>query len=353
MINSGIYRRRLLNFYMNRRAFISFCMLVVMVIISIFAPFLVNDKPLIVKFDGKLYFPVMKEYPETFYGGEFDTPADYHDPYVQELIINSGSEGSNGNSTDPEHGWIVWPLIPYASDTINYDAPYHPHPPSSDNWLGTDDQGRDVLARIVYGFRISLLFGVVVTLLSVVPGLIAGAMQGYFGGMIDIVCQRIVEIWSQIPSLYVLLIVSAMITPNLWILIILLSLFGWPLFAGIVRTEFLRARNFEYVLAAKALGVSDFTIMFRHILPNAMVATLVMLPFAMTGAISGLAALDFLGFGLPSSYPSLGELALQGKRNLYSPWLGISAFCVFSVMLSLLVFMFEGVRDMFDPRKVF
>ena len=335
-----ITRRRLQNFRRNARGYWSLWIFLVMFVLSLFAEFIANDKPILVRYDGAFYAPIFQVYPETEFGGEFLTEADYRDPFVVELI--------------EEKGWMVWPLIRFSYDTINLDLPTPaPSPPTTENWLGTDDQGRDVLARMIYGFRISVLFGLTLTIISSLIGIAAGAVQGYFGGRTDLFFQRFIEIWSSTPQLYVIIIMFAILGRGFWLLVFLMVLFGWMSLVGVVRAEFLRARNLEYVRAAKALGVGNVTIMFRHMLPNAMVATLTMLPFIVTGTIGTLASLDFLGFGLPSSAPSLGELTLQAKQNLQAPWLAFTAFTTFALMLSLLVFIFEGVRDAFDPRKTF
>jgi microcin C transport system permease protein len=331
-------RRRLENFRANRRGWWSLWLFLSVFVLSLFAEFIANDRPLLVRFDGAWYLPVFADYPETAFGGEFATEADYRDSFVRELI--------------EAKGWMVWPPIPYAHKTINYHLPVPaPAPPSAENWLGTDDQGRDVLARLIYGFRISVLFGLILTLLSSVVGIAAGAVQGYFGGRIDLAFQRFMEIWSGMPTLYLLIILSSIVTPNFWWLLGLLLLFSWMSLVPVVRAEFLRARNFDYVRAAKALGVADRVIMVRHVLPNAMVATLTFLPFILNGSITTLTALDFLGFGLPPGSASLGELLAQGKANLQAPWLGLTAFLVLAVTLSLLIFIGEAVRDAFDPRK--
>jgi len=307
--------------------------------LSVPAEFIANDKPLIVKFDGEYYFPVVSSHAETEFGGEFETEADYRDPFVQELI--------------EEKGWMLWPAVPYDHQTINYDLPTPaPSPPSSANPLGTDDQGRDVLARVIYGFRISVLFGLILTLASSVVGIAAGAVQGYFGGLLDLFFQRFIEIWSGLPTLFILIIVASIIVPSFWSLLAVLFIFSWMSLVGVVRAEFLRVRNFEYIRAARALGVNDRTIMWRHALPNAMVSALTFLPFILTGSITTLTALDFLGYGLPPGSASLGELLQQGKANLHAPWLGFSGFIVIAIMLSLLIFVFEAVRDAFDPRKL-
>jgi microcin C transport system permease protein len=294
-----------------------------------------------VKYDGGYYSPIFASYPETTFGGEFATEADYRDPYVQELIAK-------------KDGWMVWPLIRYSYRTINLNLPVPaPAPPSAENWLGTDDQGRDVMARVIYGFRISVLFGLTLTILSSILGVMAGAVQGYFGGWTDLLFQRFIEIWTAVPTLYLLIIIAAVITPSFWILLGIMLAFSWVSLVGVVRAEFLRARNLEYVTAARALGLSNWRIMFKHLLPNAMVATLTLMPFILNGSITTLTALDFLGFGLPPGSPSLGELLAQGKANLQAPWLGLTGFFVIAVMLSLLIFIGEAVRDAFDPRKTY
>lgn len=336
---SPLTRRRLENFKANRRGYYSLWIFIVLFAISLFAEFIANDKPLLVGYADHIYAPILFTYPETTFGGEFTTETDYRDPYVMELIN--------------EQGWILWPPVRYSYKTINYDLPGPaPSPPTAENWLGTDDQGRDVVARLIYGFRISALFGLTLTLSSSVIGILAGAVQGYFGGWIDLLFQRLIEIWSGLPVLFLLLILSSVVEPNFWWLLGLMLLFSWMALVGVVRAEFLRARNFEYVRAARALGVGDLTTIVRHVLPNAMVATLTFLPFILNSSITTLTSLDFLGFGLPPGSPSLGELLAQGKTNLHAPWLGIAAFMVLAVMLSLLIFIGEAARDAFDPRKV-
>ena len=334
---SPIARRRIIQFRANRRGFWSLWIFLGIFLISLFAEGVANDKPLLVIFEDRLYFPVIETVLESEYGGEFATEAEYRDDYVRELIENKGS--------------IYWPLIRYSYDTINYNLP-SPAPsfPTKENWIGTDDQGRDVVARLIYGFRISVIFGLVLTILSSIVGVAAGAVQGYFGGRIDILGQRFIEIWSGLPVLFLLIILSSFVEPNFWWLLVIMLLFSWMGLVGVVRAEFLRGRNLEYVRAARALGMSHFRIMSRHILPNAMVATMTFMPFILSGSITTLTALDFLGFGLPPGSPSLGELLAQGKANLHAPWLGISGFAVISLQLSLLVFIGEGVRDAFDPR---
>ncbi len=330
--------RRLHNFKANRRGYWALWIFLVIFGLTLFAEFLANDRPLLVYFDGGVYTPVFTFYPETAFGGEFETEADYRDPFVIDLI--------------EEKGWMVWPPIPFSYDTINYNLSQPaPSPPDAVNWLGTDDQGRDVLARVIYGFRISVLFGLTLTFFSSIVGIAAGAVQGYFGGLVDLLFQRFMEIWSSMPTLYLLIIMASIITPGFWPLLILMLFFSWMALVGVVRAEFLRARNFDYVRAARALGQPDRVIMFKHVLPNAMVATVTFMPFILNGSITTLTSLDFLGFGLPPGSPSLGELLKQGKANLQSPWLGFTAFFSIAIMLSLLVFIGEAVRDAFDPRK--
>jgi microcin C transport system permease protein len=336
-----INARRWANFKANKRGYWSLWLFLVLFVVSIFAEFIANDKPFLVKYDGGYYMPIFNTYPETTFGGEFKTEADYRDPYVQELVKNKG-------------GWMVWPIIRYSYRTINLNLPVPaPAPPSAENWLGTDDQGRDVVARVIYGFRISVLFGLVLTLLSSVIGVAAGALQGYFGGWTDLLFQRFIEIWGSIPTLYLLIIISAVIEPSFWILLTIMLAFSWTALVGVVRAEFLRGRNFEYVTAARALGLSNWRIMYKHLLPNAMVATLTFMPFILNGSITTLTSLDFLGFGLPPGSPSLGELLAQGKANLQAPWLGLTGFFVIAIMLSLLIFIGEAVRDALDPRKTY
>jgi microcin C transport system permease protein len=333
-------RRRWGNFKANRRAWYSLWIFIALFFVTLFAEGIANDKPLLVRFDGSFYVPVLRAYPETEFGGFFETEADYRDPEVEQLI--------------DEKGWMLWPPIRFSYDTIAHDLPTPaPSPPTAQNWLGTDDQARDVTARLVYGFRISVLFGLTLTLVSSVVGIGAGAVQGYFGGRVDLFFQRFIEIWSSMPTLYLLIILASIVTPSFWWLLGLLLLFSWMNLVGVVRAEFLRTRNFDYVRAARALGARDTTIMLRHILPNAMTAALTFLPFILSGAITSLTALDFLGFGLPPGSPSLGELLNQGKNNLNAPWLGLSGFFVLALMLSLLIFIGEGVRDAFDPSKTF
>lgn len=333
-----IQKRRLQNFRNNRRGFWSLWVFLALFGLSLAAELIANDKPLVASYQGELYFPVFQTVSEETFGGFLPTEADYRDDFVAEEI--------------QANGWMIWPPIRFSYNTTNYDLDVpSPAPPSAENWIGTDDQGRDVAARVIYGFRISVLFGLTLTILSCIVGVVVGAIQGFYGGKIDLLGQRFIEIWSGLPALYLLIILSSIVQPNFWWLLGIMLLFSWMGLVDVVRAEFLRARNFEYVKAARALGLSNRKIMFRHILPNAMVATLTFLPFILTGAITGLTSLDFLGFGLPSGSPSLGELIAQGKANLHAPWLGISAFVSLSIMLTLLVFVGEAVRDAFDPRK--
>ncbi len=332
-------RRRWQNFKANRRGFFSLWIFLVLFVLSLLADFIVNDKPILIRLECVFYFPTFVAYPETVFGGEFETEADYRDPFFAELMAEKG-------------GRMWWPPVRYSYGTINYDLPVPaPAPPSAENWLGTDDQGRDVVARLIYGFRISVLFGLILTAVSSVVGVAAGAVQGFFGGWTDLLFQRFIEIWSGLPVLFLLIILSSIVEPNFWWLFGIMLLFSWMALVGVVRAEFLRARNFDFVRAARALGVGNVTIMRKHMLPNAMVATLTFLPFILSGSVVTLTSLDFLGFGLPPGSPSLGELLAQGKSNLQAPWLGITAFMVLAVMLSLLIFIGEAVRDAFDPRK--
>jgi microcin C transport system permease protein len=361
---SPINRRRWDNFKSNRRGYWAFWLFTTLFVLSLFAEFIANDKPFLIRHEGRFYFPTVIAYPETAFGGEFETAADYRDPYLRKLIADKG-------------GNMWWPPVRYSYDTHNLDLPT-PAPSSPTwmlteeqcksvvekkglsgcgdleyNWLGTDDQGRDVLARLIYGFRISVLFGLTLTIVSSIIGIVAGAVQGYFGGWTDLLFQRVIEIWTSVPSLYLLLIISSVLVPGFFVLLGILLLFSWVSLVGLVRAEFLRGRNFEYIQAARALGVSNATIMFRHLLPNAMVATLTFLPFILSSSVMTLTALDFLGFGLPPGSPSLGELLSQGKSNIQAPWLGLAGFFSVAIMLSLLIFIGEAVRDAFDPRKTF
>ena len=331
-------RRRLANFRSNRRAFYALWIFLGLFVASLFAEFVANEKPLVVFYDGAFYAPIFNAYPETTFGGEFATEADYGDPVVAALIASKG--------------WMIRPLIPYDHRAVAWDLrDPAPSSPDAEHWLGTDDQARDVTARLIYGFRISVLFGFTLTVISAVVGVAAGAIQGYFGGWIDLTFQRFMEIWSGLPILYLLIILASVVEPNFWWLLGLMLLFSWMGFVGVVRAEFLKVRNFDYVRAARALGVSNPMIMFRHILPNAVVATLTFLPFTLSGAVTTLTALDFLGVGLPPGSASLGELLAQGKANLQAPWLGLTGFFAIGVMLTLLIFIGEGVRDAFDPRR--
>ncbi len=332
-----IQQRQWETFKKNRRGYLSLWIFLALFTLSLFSELIANDVPLVVRYDGGWYFPVVNSYAETQFGGDFETEADYREPFVKALI--------------EEKGWMLWPPIRFAHDTINYELESPaPSPPTRVNWLGTDDQGRDVLARLIYGLRISVLFGLILTLFSSVIGIMAGALQGYFGGRTDLYMQRFIEIWSSMPQLFILIILSNIITPNFWWLLLILLLFSWLSLVDVVRAEFLRGRNLEYVRAAKALGVGHRMIMYRHILPNAMVATLTFLPFILNSSITTLTSLDFLGFGMPPGSPSLGELLAQGKANVHASWLGLSAFFTLAILLSLLIFIGEAVRDAFDPR---
>jgi len=337
---SAINKRRLANFRRNRRGFWAFWIFLALYILSLGAEFIANDRPLAVRYDNQWFFPVFTVYPESTFGGDLGFTADYTDPYLQELINEKGS--------------IHWPLVPFSHQTLDFDLDGSPPtPPSTRHWLGTDDQGRDVFARMIYGFRISVSFGLLLTFFSTIIGVAAGAVQGYFGGLLDLLAQRFIEIWQGLPVLYLLIIMASVIQPGFVSLLVLMTLFSWTSLVGVVRAEFLRARNFEYIRAAKALGVSDTTIMVRHTLPNAMVATVTFLPFILSGSVTTLTGLDFLGLGLPPGSASLGEMLKQGRDNLHAPWLGLTAFLVLAVMLSLLVFVGEAVRDALDPRKTF
>ena len=339
MTLTPLTRRRLAGFRASRRGYWSLWIFLTLFVLSLGAELLANDRPLLVRHAGRFYVPIVRAYPETAFGGELPTEASYRDPHVRGLI-----EGG---------GWMVWPPVSYRFDTIDWALPGPaPAPPSARHWLGTDDQGRDLLARLVYGFRVSVLFGLALTLASSLIGVAAGAVQGYFGGWTDLLLQRFMEVWSGLPVLYLLIILASIVQPSFWWLLGLMLLFSWMSLVGVVRAEFLRARSLDYVRAARALGVRNTVIMTRHLLPNAMVATLTFLPFILNGAITTLTSLDFLGFGLPPGSASLGEILAQGKANLQAPWLGLTGFLVLAVMLSLLVFIGEAVRDAFDPRKV-
>lgn len=337
---SALNRRRWVNFRANGRGFWSFVIITFLFFGSLLAEFVANDRPLLVSFKGEIYAPVLKDYPETAFGGVFETPADYTDPYLRDLIA--------------AEGWMLEPLIPFSYSTIDFNLGQPaPAPPSARHWFGTDNQGRDVLARMIYGFRLSMLFAIALTVISTVVGVAAGAVQGYFGGWIDLSFQRFIEIWSGLPQLFILIIVSSIVLPGFWTLLIVLLLFSWTALVPVVRAEFLRARNLDYVRAAKALGMNDAGLMAKHILPNAVVATVTFLPFIISGAVVALTSLDFLGLGMPPGSPSLGELLRQGKENLQAPWLGLTGFFIIAGMLTLLIFVGEAVRDALDPRKTF
>ncbi len=360
---SRLNQRRWDIFKSNRRGYWSFWIFAVLFFMSVFAPFIANDRPILASYKGEWLYPTFIDYPEAKFGG-FLARTNYRDPVNQEEI--------------EANGWMIWPPIRYSYNTVNAELPMPaPSRPvfrmdreiacakyekgvddvncrfSNLNWMGTDDQGRDVITRLIYGFRISVAFGLILTVLSSIIGMAAGAVQGYFGGWTDLLFQRFIDIWSSLPTLYLLIILAALITPTFWILLFVLVLFSWTGLVGLVRAEFLRARNFEYVRAARALGLSDAKIMFKHLMPNAVVSTLTMMPFILSGSVTTLTALDFLGFGLPPGSPSLGELIAQGKNNLQAPWLGLTGFFVVSIMLTLLVFIGEAVRDALDPRKTF
>ncbi len=368
MALSPLNQRRWRNFTANRRAYWSLWIFLVLYGLSLCAELIANDKPILVKHDGGYYMPAFKFYSEQAFGGDLRTEAKYSTVEVQCLIVAAGSldcwddpEGILAEASEAgtvlgapvNAGWMLWPPVRYSYSSIVDTGGVAPGPPSKQNLLGTDDTSRDVLARVIYGFRLSITFALIVTALTSIIGIAAGAVQGYFGGLTDLIFQRIIELWSSVPTLYVIIIVTAVWSKSFGLMVALMVLFGWTGLVGVVRAEFLRARNFEYVRAARALGVTDVQIMFRHVLPNAMVATLTMLPFIITGTIGALATLDYLGFGLPASAPSLGQLSRQAQQNLQAPWLGFTAFFTFAIMLSLLVFIFEGVRDAFDPRKTF
>ena len=335
---SPIMQARVQRFKQNKLGFGCFIVFIIIFVLSLAAELIANDKPLLVKYEQSLYLPVFKAYPETTFGGVFETEADYKDPVVQQLIA--------------DRGWAVWPLIEFSYQTPNLDlAVPVPSAPTAQNWLGTDDQGRDVLARILYGLRVSLLFGFALTFASAALGILVGAIQGYYGGWVDLIGQRVLEVWGGLPMLFMVMILVSMFTPSVYWLFVIMLLFGWTTLVGLVRAEFLRARNFEYVRAARSLGVTDRTIMFRHILPNAMSSSLSQLPFMLTANITALTALDFLGYGLPPDAASLGELLLQGKNNLNAPWLALSGFFTLAIVLSLLIYIGEATRDAFDPRR--
>ncbi|KOR15285.1 MULTISPECIES: ABC transporter permease [Acinetobacter] len=335
---SPVMQQRLARFKQNRLGFICLIVFAVIFVLAIFSELIANDKPLVVKYQQSYYFPVIQSYPETTFGGIFETETDYKDPAVQQLIDRDG--------------WALWPVIPFSYQTPNLElAVPVPSPPSQQNWLGTDDQGRDVLARILYGLRVSLLFGFALTLCAAFIGILIGALQGYYGGWVDLIGQRVLEVWGGLPMLFMVMILVSMFTPSVYWLFVIMLLFGWTALVGLVRAEFLRARNFDYVRAARALGVADRTIIFRHILPNAISSSLSQLPFMLTANITALTALDFLGYGLPPDAASLGELLLQGKNNLNAPWLALSGFFTLALVLSLLIYVGEATRDAFDPRR--
>lgn len=332
-------QRRVAQFKKNKRGYISLILFAILFTTTLLAELICNDKPLLVRFENHYYFPVLKNYAETDFGGKFSTTANYRDTYVQNLINKKG--------------WMIWPLIRFGPNTVNYNLPSPaPSAPTSENWLGTDDQGRDVLSRLVYGYRSSILFGLWLTIFASAIGITAGAVQGYFGGKVDLFFQRFIEVWSGLPTLFLLMILSSMIEPNFWWLLCIMVLFSWMTLVSVVRAEFFRTRSLDFVRAAEALGVPTPRIMLRHILPNAMVATITYMPFIMNGSIATLTSLDFLGFGLPPGSASLGELLTQGKNNIQAPWLGLTGFFSLSLLLSLLIFIGEAVRDAFDPRKV-
>ncbi|MGL1830557.1 UNVERIFIED_CONTAM: ABC transporter permease subunit [Acinetobacter sp. HSTU-ASm16] len=335
---SPVMQQRLTRFKQNRLGFICLIVFAVIFVLAIFSELIANDKPLVVKYQQSYYFPVIQSYPETTFGGIFETETDYKDPAVQQLIDRDG--------------WALWPVIPFSYQTPNLElAVPVPSPPSQQNWLGTDDQGRDVLARILYGLRVSLLFGFALTLCAAFIGILIGALQGYYGGWVDLIGQRVLEVWGGLPMLFMVMILVSMFTPSVYWLFVIMLLFGWTALVGLVRAEFLRARNFDYVRAARALGVADRIIIFRHILPNAISSSLSQLPFMLTANITALTALDFLGYGLPPDAASLGELLLQGKNNLNAPWLALSSFFTLALVLSLLIYVGEATRDAFDPRR--
>lgn len=335
---SPVMQQRLARFKQNRLGFICLIVFAVIFVLAIFSELIANDKPLVVKYQQSYYFPVIQSYPETTFGGIFETEADYKDPAVQQLIDRDG--------------WALWPVIPFSYQTPNLElAVPVPSPPSQQNWLGTDDQGRDVLARILYGLRVSLLFGFTLTLCAAFIGILIGALQGYYGGWVDLIGQRVLEVWGGLPMLFMVMILVSIFTPSVYWLFVIMLLFGWTALVGLVRAEFLRARNFDYVRAARALGVADRIIIFRHIFPNAISSSLSQLPFMLTANITALTALDFLGYGLPPDAASLGELLLQGKNNLNAPWLALSGFFTLALVLSLLIYVGEATRDAFDPRR--
>lgn len=334
-INQARWQR----FKTNRRGYWSMWIFLLVFVMSLGSELIANDKPLLLRYDQHWYTPFLVNYPETTFGGDFKTATDYQDPLIRSNI--------------EQHGWAIWAPIRYSYNSINFatEVPF-PSPPSAQHWLGTNENGNDILAQVLYGLRVSILFGLMLTVLSSMIGITVGATQGFYGGKVDLIGQRFIEVWSGMPTLFLIILLSSVVQPNFWWLLAITVIFGWMGLVGVVRAEFLRTRNFDYIRAARAMGVSDRTIMLRHMLPNAMVATLTFLPFILCGAITTLTSLDFLGFGLPTGSPSLGSLLLQGKNNLQAPWLGITAFAVLAILLSLLIFMFEAVRDAFDPSKV-
>ncbi len=335
---SPLNQRRLANFRANRRALWSLRIFMVLFVVTLCAELIANDKPIVLLHDGGVYVPMLFAYPETEFGGELPSEAYYRDPYVQDLLAES---------------WVLWPLIRFSHDTINWEAELPlPHPPNAQHWLGTDMSGTDVLAKLIYGFRLSVLFGLSMTILASMIGIAVGAVQGYFGGLTDLIGQRVVEIWTGLPVLFVLIILNSIVEPTFFWMLVTLTLFSWMALTGVVRAEFLRARNFEFVRAARAMGVGNVTIMVRHVLPNAMTAALTYTPFLLNASIATITALDFLNLGLPLDYPSLGRLLTQAKANLQAPWLGLSVFATLAIMLTLLIFVGEGIRDAFDPRRV-
>lgn len=325
-------------FKKNTKAYVALILFVFVFVLSLFSELISNNKPLIVKYKNDFYFPIIFDYADDFWGGDFPTSADYHDEYIQNNIKNNG--------------WMIMPIIPYSYNTVDYRlSKSAPSAPDKNHWLGTDEEGRDIVARLLYGIRLSVCFAFLLTFISSVLGIFIGAVQGYFGGKTDLTFQRFIEVWDSLPQLFILIIISSVFLPTFWSLLFILLLFSWTGLTGMVRAEFLRTRNFEYVKAAKVMGVGNFRIMFRHILPNALVTSVTFIPFIMAESITALSALDFLGLGLPQDYPSLGDLVRQGKDNLYAPWIGVSIFVVLSGLLSMLIFIGEGVRDVFDTRK--
>ena len=334
-----INRRRWQQFRANKRGYYATLIFLVLFVTSLFAEFIANDRPIVFSIDGQTYFPIWISYSEKSLGGEFETETHYLDPFFSELVKH--------------HGWALWPPFRFSYNTLDWNlAPPFPHPPDDEHWLGTDGGGTDVLVKLLYSFRLSVLFGLSLTIISCTIGITVGALQGYFGGLIDLIGQRLVEIWSGLPVLFILIILASMVDSNIIWLLVILSLFSWMALVGVVRAEFLRARNFEFVRAARSLGLSNFTIMTRHVLPNAMVATLTYLPFILNSSITTLTALDFLGFGLPLDAPSFGRLLSSAKANLHAPWIGITTFCALASMLILLIFIGEAIRDALDPRKI-